>query len=343
VTTLLVRISIRLVRALLTAATLAALAPAGALGSFPGGDGVIAYPNEGHIWALEPKTGDQLQLTSGPEDRAPSFSASGNMLAFQRGTAHAEVFLARADGSDAMPLVSGSEPAFSPDNRQIVFVRATGLFTTGLVPGSPVRRITDHRGDSEPRWSATGVLIFERIEISRTRHRGVTERQVSSRLEVVVPPSSHVRTVMTYEQPRHTGLSQRETELHPDWSPNGRTVAVALCNDATPARPPFPTVPALVFHGSCSPDVWEPEGRRLAEPKRGTLQGRPQTTCPHFIGEDTEISWQPLLSGTLHVPVVKCEPRPGPPENFVEPAQAAPGSRTCYYDPHRHRRRCFRA
>jgi len=325
-------------------AGVAALAPAAALASFPGADGVIAYADEGSIWALEPQTGDQLRLTSGPDDEAPSFSPSGNTLAFQRYAGSATtIFLAGADGSNAHPLLAGREPAFSPSGQQIVFVRAAGLFLTDVTPGSPVRQITDHRGDSEPRWSSTGEIVFERAYRLRVSVHGVVETPFINQLDIIRPPSLKVHALLTYEQPAfEPQLSEHETELHPDWSPNGRALAVALCNSG-PAHPPFETVPALVFHTSCAPDVWAPEGRRLAEPGSPPLAGAGYSSCPLRIYESTEISWQPLVSGSLRVPVVKCEPHeppPGPVSGTL-PAKEVLGSRTCFYNKRKHTRICY--
>src|ERR1039457_6680369 len=65
---------VRLHRMLPMAAIVGALTPAAALGSFPGGNGVIAYTAERSIWAVDPNTGNGLRLTSGSDDSAPSFS-----------------------------------------------------------------------------------------------------------------------------------------------------------------------------------------------------------------------------------------------------------------------------
>jgi dipeptidyl aminopeptidase/acylaminoacyl peptidase len=244
------------------------------------------------------------------------------------------IFLAPADGADPTPLVSGSEPAFSPDGRQIVFVRATGLFVTGSAPGSPVRQLTHHHGDSEPRWSSTGEIVFQRTHLfhrsGATLPGGIFPPQASDQLDIITPPSSRVRTVFTAEPPE-------QTELHPDWSPNGRAIAVALCG--WPSPPFATTAPTFVYHESCAPDVWAPEGRRLAEPRKGALRGSGKSTCPNRIDATTEISWQPLVSGTMRVPTVKCEPRAGPPETEVSPGKAVAGERTCYTIHHKHK--CF--
>lgn len=326
----------------LVAAIAMMLVPAAAFASFPGGNGVIAYSSEDGIWALSPTTGNQLQLTTDPSDAMPSFSASGDWIAFQRTVAGSTtIFIARADGSDPTPLTSGSEPAFSPGGGQIVFARPTGLFLTARTPGSPVRRLTNRRGDGEPRWSSTGTIAFERIRVSHVKIHGVRKDRVSNQLDTVVPRSRRVITLLSYEQP--VEATEAETDLHPDWSPNGRAIAASLCNESAHSHLPFSTVPTFVLHTNCSPDVWAPNGKGLAEPKKGGLGGRRATSCPHFISAEAEISWQPLLPGTLRVLTVPCEPRPPELESASEPSLAVTGSRTCYYDRKRHKRRCFTA
>ncbi len=341
------------------AAIVAVLAPAAALGSFRGEDGVIAYSVgqslQRGIWALNPSTGYQLQLTSGP-DEAPSFSASGNMLAFQRRAAGTvTIYIARADGSDAKPLVSGSEPAFSPDDQRIVFVRASGLFLTGVAPGSRAQQITRHPGDRTPRWSSTGEIVFQRTDISHVRRRGVSERRTREALAIITPPSLRTSEALSY---------QPHVEMWPEWSPNGRTLAVALCTGSPPPHGLPATVPSFVFHSDCLPQVWAPDGRRLVgsaeqavEP--GLAWGGPETSCPRYIPQGTdvsyfrnevpeptspaEISWQPLLSGTMRLPTVTCEPRPEPGviHSAVAPATSGPGAQLCIPPTRRHRhRRC---
>jgi hypothetical protein len=99
----------------LLTATVATIAPATAIASFAGRNGVIAYPTSRGLWALEPRSGDQTQLTFGRNDSYPSFSPSGDELAFQRGRGRTKmIYLAHADGSQPTPLVWGAQPAFSP-------------------------------------------------------------------------------------------------------------------------------------------------------------------------------------------------------------------------------------
>ncbi len=294
----------RLIRAAVACAGFALLAPAAALGSFPGQDGVIAYSAEGHIWAVNPASGGQAQLTSGPNDSAPSFSPSGNALAFQREVGHTiTIYLAQADGAEAHPLVAGSEPAFSPDGREIVFVRPGGLYVTGVTPGSPVRRLTSDPGDSEPRWSSTGTIAFTRMRTTGRHHR----KLAAPALELLTPPSQHVFEVLAL-----TGFEEPEGTLRPDWSPDGGTLVVSLCFPFSHAtrhlegRPP--SLPAVVLRTSCTTAVWAPDGHGLAEAGEGTLAGVRQSSCPapKELEVVRPIAWQPVVSATAPVATAAC-------------------------------------
>ncbi len=371
----------------------AALTPTPAEGSFPGANGVIAYSAEHSIWAVDPATGDQLRLTSGPEDSAPSFSPSGDLLAFQRRTTSTltipprpptgpattsrrrpentvatsprpptgpattsqrrpastiTIYIANADGSNPTPLVVGSEPAFSPNGSQLVFVGPSGLFLTGVTPGSPVRALTDRPGDRTPRWSSKGSIVFQRSDGK------------DSDLDIVVPPSSHVRRLLSY----HNGIGE-QTPMWPEWSPNGASISVALCAPGS-EPPPLETVPSVVFHSNCAPDVWAPVGERLVEAGAGVLRGRPETTCPPFIegggneeegfardghqlyrdeGPSWPIAWQPLHRGTLRVPTVPCakdRERENAATTIDVPQRVRPDGLVCVYFRRRHRKICHR-
>jgi dipeptidyl aminopeptidase/acylaminoacyl peptidase len=346
--------------------------PAAALGSFAGADGVIAYTahtpvqgeaghyaQESSIWAVDPATGAQLQLTSGHDDTVPSFSPSGRMLAFQRDeSGAARVYVAQADGAQARALVAGAEPAFSPDGQSLVFVRPDGLFVVGLAPGSPVTQITDHPGDREPRWGATGSIAFERTDewhtaVPATNARASGELHVVNELALVTPPSLRVHEVMSYSM---------NSNMWPDWAPSGSTLAVALCVDhagetfsdaALPkrleGRPPL--LPAVIFHTSCAPVVWAPDGNGFAEPEAGALAGRVLSSCPSTsaIEESEAISWQPLTPGTQALPTLACTPLPLPPlvegesRGAVKAISLSIGSKSCIYSARRHRWRCFPA
>jgi dipeptidyl aminopeptidase/acylaminoacyl peptidase len=353
----------RIVRALFTLVGVALLMPAVALGSFGGGNGVLAYAApvfgdeaegyaflESAIWAVDPATGAQLRLTSGHDDGSPSFSPSGNMLAFTREQdGIATVYVAQSDGAQARALAAGSEPAFSPDGQQVVFVGAGGLYAIGIAPGSPITRITAHPGDREPRWGSTGSIAFERTDEWRTRSRGPgarVERHVANELDVVTPPSVKVRRVMIYS---------KNTDMWPDWAPDGGTLTVALCLGdpgeqlSLPGAPRRleghpPLLPAVVFHSSCAPAVWAPDGQGSAEPDTGALAGSPGTSCPKWIPEGEPISWQPLVPGTQTLATATCAPAPASEgRQGVKAISLTVGSKSCLYSQRKHRWKCFSA
>jgi hypothetical protein len=303
----------------------ATFAPATAFGSFPGGNGVIAYTSGSGIWAVSPTTGYQLQLTTGP-DFAPSFSPSGNMLAFERlGKDTSTVYLAQADGADARPLLAGGEPAFSPTGRQLVLVRRDGLFVTGLTSGSPVEQITRQPGDRSPRWSSTGAIVFERTDVLR-KHRGKTE--IQNELDTITPPSPKVHQILVYNE---------RANMYPEWSPNGRTLTVALCNGAA-EETTFKGSPALAVHPSCLQRFPAPRGRDVAEGGVGALAGSAVRPCPRFASVE-QIAWQPVLAGTMPIPTVKCDGAPytGP---TVSPSFGSTGAKVCVPGRHGHRKIC---
>ena len=89
--------------------------------------------------------------------------------------------LAEGDGdaSSRLELVSGdwvaTRPAFSPDGRQLVLVRADGdyesggpgstdLWTFDVASGTPGRAVTEDSFDDSPSWSPDGdTIAFSRV------------------------------------------------------------------------------------------------------------------------------------------------------------------------------------
>ena len=272
------------------------------------------------------------------------------VLPFHLTTSTVTVYVAYADGSNPTPLVAGSEPAFSPNGTQIVFVRPSGLFLTGVAPGSPVRQLTDHPGDRTPRWSSKGSIVFQRAD------------GAGSELDIVTPPSSHIRRLFTY----HRGAGNEDPiVMWPEWSPNGRSISVALCERGSEI-PPVETVPSIVFHASCAPDVWAPAGGPPLEAGTGALRGKPDSSCPPFIesganedvsfigphgplyqdeGPNWPIAWQPLRPGTLRVLTMPCtedKERENAPIAAIAPAIVVRGGQLCVYFRRRHRRICHK-
>jgi hypothetical protein len=245
------------------------------------------------------------------------------MLAFQRSDAGAAmIYLAQADGSGAQPLVPGHSPAFAPGGQKIVFVRSAGLFVTTTSPSSPVLQLTNHPGDRTPAWSSTGSIAFERTDIWNVKRRGHSERHVRSEIDLITPPSLHVRQILTWD---------KSVYMWPDWSPDGKTLTLELCNGMPPHEPEVePEPPKLEYRSACNPSVWAPEGRWIGRhPSLGDGVGAGQVSvvggrfaeipdgsytvqhagpsCPLTWASGAGISWQPLFAGTLRIHTAPCE------------------------------------
>ncbi len=313
---------------------IALIAPVAAKGSFRGHDGVIAYSSKGAIWVVDPVSRGQLQLTSGFDDSFPSFSPSGDLLAFQRRHGAATtIYIARADGSEAKPLVKGSQPGFSPNGHEIVFVRKSGLFTVGLMTGARLRQITRQPGDRTPQWSLSGQIVFERTNVRREHRGGETYVAFDAALDTITPPDSRITTILSYNQ---------DVNMWPNWSPDGKSLAIALClsYSSLAGRIPGLTSLRVLAHPSCEPADWAPEGRLLDEAGTGPLAGQPGTSCPaDRKGETGPFSWQPLHPGTIQVPTLSCKriaeaPNEGPPAGGPPPP---PGTKICFMTRAHHR------
>jgi hypothetical protein len=312
----------------LLAVTVATIAPATAIASFAGRNGVIAYPTNHGLWALEPRSGNQTQLTFGRNDSYPSFSPSGDELAFQRGQGKTEmIYLAHADGSQPTPLVRGAQPAFSPSGREIVFARPTGLFVVSLNAGAKPHRILRDPGARTPRWGPRGLIAFERTNIWRVHHdkHVSTEREVE--VDVLSPRSGETTRLMTVEE---------DVNLWPEWSPDGDTLMVSLCeaNESSNTRETIEGGVELQLVGACGPTAWAPMGNRRVQADTSDLEGREESTCPspESVGEGP-VAWQPLQAGTMRVVTVPCqivEPPPSEPpagtQTEMTPATTPPPS-----------------
>src|SRR3954464_14597186 len=79
------------------------------------------------------------------------------------GTAAAQLYRVQTDGTGVEQITKGglpaTDPAFSPNGQQLVFVRlGLGIFRVNL-DGSGLQRLTRGHRDSFPAWSPNGARI----------------------------------------------------------------------------------------------------------------------------------------------------------------------------------------
>lgn len=163
-----------------------------AAASVPGSNGTIvtskcedgaAACQVTHIWSIEPVTGSESPLTSGPAsfDDEPAVSPDGQRVAFQRCTdstgASCVIAVVGIGGGTPVNITAGASdgwPAFSPDGSKIAFSR------TGQ-PGIEHLMLMDADGgnlhpltsgsveDRAPNWSPDGSTIaFQRYTSLQT-------------------------------------------------------------------------------------------------------------------------------------------------------------------------------
>ncbi len=279
------RFPYRLVLALslaLLGALAGAAAPAQA--TFPGSPGPLVYPrssfsessfDNGGLFAHGPRLSQKpQQLTTDPDDNAPSFSADGHLIAFasnrDAGTSSGtHIYVMNADGSGVRQLTSGSafdsDPSFSPDGERVVFDRRTGgsgssrIYAVG-VDGSGLHQLTDgSSGAWDPVFTPNGRRI---VYVGDGDSDARTDR---SDIWAMGPTGADQRVL----------IDGVRDESEPDVSPNGRAIVFASNrfheSNIYVARANGKHVRPVThnkgdcFRGTCfvSP-VWSPDGKHIA-------------------------------------------------------------------------------
>jgi serine/threonine protein kinase len=114
-----------------------------------------------------PKAELRLVSTFPGSHRAPSFSADGNLVAFESDVGGvSQIWIKNLTQGEPLQLTDADAPSYrprwSPANDQIVFYRPDGIWSVPVPKGAP-RRIME--GGSNPNWSWDGRrLVYERNE-----------------------------------------------------------------------------------------------------------------------------------------------------------------------------------
>jgi ABC transport system ATP-binding/permease protein len=136
----------------------------------PDGTRIAYSAPAGGIWTVPTAGGAPRQLTRNPLDKDPTWSPDSRLIVFTHGSGttvgadgqESAIWLMNANGSDQRPVTrtpgSDTDPAFSPDARQIAFAsrrthdREIYVMDTD---GTHQRRLTYNPGfDGVPRWNS---------------------------------------------------------------------------------------------------------------------------------------------------------------------------------------------
>jgi Tol biopolymer transport system component len=201
-----------------------------------------------------------LRLPAEAAPIAPTWSPRGRALAFEQSE---RLGIVRSDGTGwrLLPRLTSGEhtPAWSPNGRRLAFTGSSiccNWLYTVRTDGTDLRRVVAHESLA-PAWSVLGTIAFANVTGVRPEYS-----RLRAGLYTVRPDRSHRRRLL------------REA-ADPDWSPDGRRIALGLRGDiftigADGGRPRRLTFGADRRIRSGAP-VWSPDGRYIAFVREGDL------------------------------------------------------------------------
>lgn len=237
--------------------------------------GKLAFVKNGDIWTENLPNGTATQLTRDGQDSEPSWSPSGEWLAFRK--AGQQLWVIRSSGTDAHPVeMHALGPfAWSPVADRLAYLAHGGLFTiaadgsnrlTLVAPNSP-----PGTGVSSFAWSPDGQwLVYAQTRILQKAESGKPPVRFASIARIRLDGRDGSE-ILDAGRPSTFGL------IVASWSPDGSWIlywtdpdfSASLQADGLPlmAAPVTGGIPVEVTKAMLVvPDflAWSPSGRRLA-------------------------------------------------------------------------------
>ena len=238
--------------------------------SFPGRNGKFVLENHG-IVVVNPDGSGLRRLSSSDNDSGPAWSPSGTEIAFGRDLGSGgEIIVTTPDGMASRRLVRAPGdgvalwPTWSPDGTKIAFYQEAddedlaGIFVIGS-DGTGMRKVTRHGyTDTQPAWSPDGRWIaFSAVEQGANKEIHVVHPDGSGRRKVAdgarpawSPDSRSLVYVVERERfytyavdadgTRTRVISRAprlDQETSAEWSPDGRSIAIARFVEKRPGIP----------------------------------------------------------------------------------------------------------
>jgi len=115
--------------------------------------GKLAYVQGGDIWVKALPDGAPQRLTTDGRNREPRWSPSGEWLAFRKGE-FKQVWVMRADGSDARSLMAVPDGAFAwaPSDDRLAYAASGGLQVISADSATPTTLVPDSLPGHGPGW-----------------------------------------------------------------------------------------------------------------------------------------------------------------------------------------------